>query len=199
MRWQGPAAFAAAALVSVVVAGCGGGGSSPAVEASPTASERLAVARDSLLSPNEVAGLTGETTTMDASDLSSEASDPEVATWLDDDEFVGAVRRDLRGRARDVTGADSRVLVFADAEGATSFLDAVADDPDPFFGTPSTVRPLSLGETGGVLIKPPVCACAGAQPVYVALATDDNRLLWLQITGPRATAADAKRLLGTVL
>ena len=199
MRWQVPAAFAAAVLVSVVVAGCGEGGSSAAVEAGPTASVDLAAARDSLLSPSEVAGLNGATTTMDASDISSEASDPDVATWLDDDEFVGAVRRDLRGRARDVTGADSRVLVFADAEGAASFLQAVADDPDPFFGAPSTVRPLSLGETDGVLIKPPVCACAGAQPVYVALATHDNQLLWLQITGPRVTAADAKRLLSTVL
>jgi hypothetical protein len=57
------------------------------------------------------------------------------------------------------------------------------------------VRRFSVGRSDGVLIKPPICACPGAQPVYVGLVTAGTRLLWLQITGAGASPADVRRLL----
>jgi hypothetical protein len=191
--------FAALAAVLLLVGtGCDGGASSPEPVTAPTppVDALVATARAGLVSPRQLPGLSGATKTLDADQIADEAADPAVGSRLDADGFVVAVRRDLRGRARDVTGADSRVLVFAQPQGAESFLESVAEDPDPFFGGPADVRPLSIKGAEGVLITPPMCACAGAQPVYVGLVADGSRLLWLQITGPRATAADVRDLLG---
>jgi hypothetical protein len=132
---------------------------------------------------------------MTAEEIAGEAGDDALLAQLEADGFVGALRRDLRGRSRDIAGADSRVLVFADATGAEAFLKSVAADPDPFFGGPADVRTLEVAGAEGVVIKPPMCACAGAQPVYVGLVTAGSRLLWLQITGARASADDVRELL----
>lgn len=164
--------------------------------ASPSAAAvELGDAPSALVSRQDLPRLAGQLTTLSADDLAGEAGEPELATKLEEAGFIGAVSRDLRGRSRDVAGADSRVLVFSDASGAESFLDVVAADPDPFFGGPATVRRLSVAGSDGVLIKPPMCACPGAQPVYVGLVTAGNRLLWLQITGAGASPADVRRLL----
>jgi hypothetical protein len=191
------AATLAAAVLFLVGAGCGSRPDTTSTDPAPD--DGVASARSWLVSPSDLPDLDGTTTTLDAEAIAAEASDPVVSERLEADGFVGGVRRDLRGRARDVTGADSRVLVFADPAGAESFLQSVASDPDPFFGGPAEVRPLTVGDADGVLITPPMCACAGAQPVYVGLVADDARLLWLQITGPRATAADARALLASVV
>ena len=196
---RGLTALIAGLVLLVTASACAGdpttnplsSGSSTSDAATPD----LGDARDALLSRAQLPRLFGQVTTLTAEDVAGEAGDDALLDQLDEDGFVGAVRRDLRGRSRDIAGADSRVLVFSEPAGAQAFLTAVADDPDPFFGGPAEVKPLEVAGAEGVLIKPPMCACAGAQPVYVGLVTAGSWLLWLQITGARASAADVRELL----
>ncbi|HEX5016295.1 MAG TPA: hypothetical protein VFX15_01775 [Actinomycetes bacterium] len=118
-----------------------------------------------------------------------------MLTQLARNGFLGGFVRDLRGRARDITGADSRVLLFASSQGAAEFSAFVAGAPDPFFGGPSKVKGLTVGGRSGYLIEPPICDCPGAYPVYVGIVADGPRLLWLQLTGPRVSIDDVHHLL----
>lgn len=202
MTGEAAARAVAAALLATLLAGCGGGAANAPADGpadSLSMDEAVSTAKGHLLARSALPRLAGDTSVLDLDDIAGEVTDPVVEQRLDADGFVVGVRRDLRGRARDVTGADSRVLVFADAGGADSFVRSVADDPDPWFGSPSQAREIDIGDARGVLVKPPLCACAGAQPVYAALVAEGNRVLWLQVTGPRTTADTARNLLGSVL
>lgn len=174
----------------LVLAGCSlssGSGPSP-VAASPPAftGTDLREAWDALLPTSVLPRLTADHRTLDAQDLADEAGDPAVAVRLTEAGFLGGAERTFRGRSRTLTGAESRVLVFDGAEGASTFAAYLADHPDPFFGGPSLVTPLQVGEAAGAMIEPPLCDCPGAYPLYVGILTDGERVLWLQLTGPEA-------------
>ncbi|MFL6181682.1 MAG: hypothetical protein ACJ73J_05185 [Actinomycetes bacterium] len=199
-RYAGRLTIAVGVLIALLVACTAAPRSdsspSPAPsEPTATPSEVVRVARQYLLSSKDLPQLAGEYSTVDAQDLADEAAQPDLAAELKSDGFLGGAVRDLRGRSRDITGANSRVLVFSGPEGAQSLVTSVAADPDPFFGGPSVVRRFHVGSAKGVMIKPPMCACPGAYPVYVGLVADGPRMLWLQLTGPRASAAQVRRLL----
>ena len=167
--------------------------SSSTSEALP--SEALRTARDYLVTPEVLPQLTGPYSSLNAEDLADEASNPEVESRLQAAGFLAGAQRELRGRSRDITGADSRTLVFSTPAGARSFARFLASEPDPFFGGPSVVHGFRVGATKGVIIKPPLCDCPGAYPVYVGLVADGPRLLWLQLTGPKASTAKVQRYL----
>ena len=172
--------------------------SAPQAKASDSpswSSQAASRARERVLSSDDLPALTGRSASVTAEDLADEADDSDVLTQLESDGFLGGFARDLRGRARDITGADSRVLVFDSADGAKAFAASVADDPDRFFGEPSTVRPMSIGSVAGYLIEPPLCDCPGAYPAYVGLVPDGETLVWLQVTGPRVTLGHLRDLL----
>ena len=155
-------------------------------------------ARAQLLSSQDLPRLSGRAATITADDLADEASSASIATELEDAGYQGGFVRDLRGRSRDITGADSRVLVFSTPQGSQSFMASVAAAPDPFFGGPSVVRTMKIGTSNGYLIEPPLCDCPGAYPVYVGLVADGQQLLWLQLTGPRASPNKLRELLAGV-
>jgi hypothetical protein len=192
-RWYvcGLALPVAAALIS----GCGGAsqplttsGPTPVSSPSPVSSHILAAADAALIRPKELPQLTAQNSVLTAADFAQEAGDPALATRLASEGFQGAAKRELRGNSRDISGVDSRVLVFDEAAGAQDFVKYMAKNSEPFFGGPSTVKPLHVGDADGVLIVPPNCGCAGAYPVYAAVAADGNKVLWLEITGSQATA-----------
>jgi hypothetical protein len=185
-------------LALVLLSGCTS--NAPPPEAVPTTSPSLSVddlraARQQLVSYQELPRLAPEAARVEGSDVADLAEDLDVQGQLNADGFQGAVERTFRGQSRSITGAESRVLVFATAAGASSFAAFLAEHPDPFFGDPSVVKPLRSVRTGAVLIEPPICDCPGAHPLYVAIVPDGNVVLWLQVTGPRASPARLLALL----
>ena len=149
----------------------------------------LSAARQLLVPPRQLPRLDSANGMVEAGDLEAQTEGLDVRSQLDGDGFRGAVERTFRGPSRTVTGAESRVLVFSAPSGAQSFAAFLTDNPDAFFGGPATARPLRLGGARGTVIKPPVCDCPGAYPLYVGVLPDENRVLWLQITGPRVSPA----------
>ena len=187
-----------AALIAIIVVAACTDRPEPrsAAPADPFLTNELAsMAREMLLSPKDLPNLAGRSASLTMEDMADETGDSEVITELESSGYLGGFMRDLRGRAPDVTGANSRVLVFSDPEGAQSFATWVAENADPFFGAPGTVRAMTVGQHNGYLITPPFCDCPGAFPVYVGLIDDGNFLHWLQVTGPRVTVGELRQLL----
>jgi hypothetical protein len=185
---------------SLALAGCaqdvgtseGEPGASPTAVAALSAAE-LRQARQQLVAEKELPQLTPQARVIDQQDFVDEADVEGLEEQLVADGFRGAVERTFRGRSRDITGAESRV--FATAAGASSFADYLAGHPDPFFGGPSVVGPLRVGDAQGTLIVPPMCDCPGAYPLYVGVVADGERVLWLQLTGPQADRARLRTFL----
>jgi hypothetical protein len=161
----------------------------PASETATLSPDDLYTARQLLVSGRQFARLDAASGPVELGDLEAQAEGVDVRSQLNDDGFRGAVERTFRGPSRTVTGAESRVLVFSTPTGAQSFAKFLTDNADTFFGGPSTARPLRLGGAQGTVIKPPVCDCPGAYPLYVGVLPEENRVLWLQITGPRVSPA----------
>ena len=183
----------AAAICIAFLAGCTALTSS---DEDATASDSATLSRDDfraarqlLMPPRQLPGLDAVGGLVEADDLVAQAEGLDIGSQLDGDGFRGGVERTFRGPSRTVTGVESRVLVFSAASGAQSFAKLLADSPDAFFGGPATVRPMRLGGARGTMIKPPVCDCPGAYPLYVGVLVDANHVLWLQITGPRVSPA----------
>ncbi len=199
-RWT--AVAPTAVIVGLLVVGCV---DSPAPRpAESTGSVSLSVgevqtARRYLVRPGALPRLTVEAATLDTEDFVDQANSPTVTSKLQEEGFRGAVERQFRGRSRMITGAESRVLVFGSRQAAEAFTSFLAKHPEPFFGGPSAVSRLRLGAGPGFLIKPPLCDCPGAFPLYVGVLAHAERLLWLQLTGPRASAARLRGLLKAVL
>lgn len=192
-------------VASLALSGCaqdGGtsegepGTPSPPVVALSTGDQQQA--RRQLVSEKELPQLTPQARVIDQQDFVDEAGVDGLEEQLVTDGFRGGVERTFRGRSRDITGAESRVLVFGSAAGAASFADYLASSPDPFFGGPSMVSPLRVGDAEGALIVPPMCDCPGAYPLYVGVVADGERVLWLQLTGPQADQARLRSFLAEV-
>lgn len=190
-------------VASLVLAGCAQD-SGTQVDAGPSAPSAASLgiadqqqARRQLVAEAELPQLTPQARVLDQQDFVDEADVDGLEEQLVADGFRGGVERTFRGRSREITGAESRVLVFTASAGAASFADYLAGNPDPFFGGPSVVSPLRVGDAEGALIVPPMCDCPGAHPLYVGIVADDERVLWLQLTGPEANRARLRTVLAT--
>jgi hypothetical protein len=179
-------------VACLALAGCAAGADAPSAErgtsAPPVALSAVEQqqARRQLVDAAELPQLTPRARMIDQQDFVDEAEVDGLEEQLVADGFRGGVERTFRGRSRQVTGAESRVLVFTTPSGASSFTDYLASNPDPFFGGPSVVSPLRAGDAKGALVVPPMCDCPGAYPLYVGVVADGDRMLWLQLTGPEA-------------
>lgn len=172
------------------------GSSALPVEALSAADQQQA--RRQLVAEAELPQLTPQARLIDQQDFVDEADVDGLEEQLIADGFRGGVERTFRGRSREITGTESRVLVFTTAAGARSFADYLASNPDPFFGGPSVVSPLRVGDAEGALIVPSMCDCPGAYPLYVGVVADGERVLWLQLTGPEADRARLRTVLTAI-
>lgn len=187
-----------AVLVAVLlVTACASDGpdAAPPEPAAGLSAAEMQQARQMLVTRDELPQLTMQTQAIDRQDLVGLADAEGVAERLAADSYRGGAERTFRGPSREITGAESRVLVFATETGAASFAEYLAGDPDPFFGGPSVVTPLDVGSSEGALIEPPMCDCPGAHPLYVGVVAVSERVLWLQLTGPKANPARLRALL----
>jgi hypothetical protein len=98
-----------------------------------------------------------------------------------------------------LTGVESQVLAFASDAGAATFGEYLAEHAGAFFGEPITVSPVVLGDREAWRFDPPVCDCAGAQPLSAGAVQVGPHVVVLQITGPEADARMMKRLLGAAV
>jgi len=151
-----------------------------------------------LVDASELPRLRQTSKTLSLEDVVAEAYLPDLAETLNASGFRGGVQHEFRGRSRQLTGVESQALAFLTPAGAADFGQYVADHASAFFGSPTKVTPLTMGGYAGWLFDPPVCACAGAQPLSAGALQVGDKLLVLQITGPEADARTLRGLLRAV-
>jgi hypothetical protein len=170
--------------IALCLAGCGSaGGHSPAV---PGVTGVLPV--------RAVGGLPARTQPLTATDVQKDSSLHRLAAQLGRWGYLGGWQRTFQGESRRLTLVVSRSLTFRGRAGAAAFVSYLESHVDSFYPFAVSHR-LSLDGQSGWLIKPPMCACHLAEPLYVGVTVAGREVRWLEINGPRATS----RLLTTML
>jgi len=178
----GRGAAAAAIAIAACVAGCGG--ATPSRHAVPSG----------VLPTRAVSWLPAKTQALSAADLQKESSRPGLEARLRGWGFLGGWQRTFQGESRRLTLVYSQSLTFRSPAGAAAFVRYLRLHVNAFY--PFAVsRPVSIAGHSGWLIKPPLCACHMAQPLYVGLLATGRQVGWLEINGPRATG----RMLASLL
>ncbi len=132
-------------------------------------------------------------------DVVAQASLPDLEQTLSSTGFRGGVKIEYRGVSSRLTGVESQVLVFSSQEGAAEFSEYLAEHAAAFFGDPIDVQPIVVGGRDGWRIDPPVCDCAGAQPLSAGAVHVGTSVVVLQITGPKADPQMVQGLLSESL
>ena len=148
-----------------------------------------------LITTSPTAGLTATTVAVTPQSLQREWTVKGVADTLTAAGFVAGRQRTFQGPSKDLTLVRDRELLFASAEGATTYLDSVRQQATAYFGEATGVTALTHGSRTGSLFVPPECACHGANPVLTAVLTDGPRLSWVTINGPLATKQRLQQVL----
>lgn len=182
--------------------GCGGEPSAeslrPTVEASLSPDERREVV-DLAVAAEQLAPLRRTTVRLSRDDVVAQASLPDLEQTLSDTGFRGGVKVEYRGISPRLTGVESQVLAFSSQEGAAGFTEYLAQHAASFFGDPIKVTRIEVGGRDAWRIDPPVCDCAGAQPLSAGAVQVGTKVVVLQITGPKADPKMVKHLLAVSL
>jgi hypothetical protein len=167
--------------IGVCLAGCGSAASHP-----PAVTGVLPV--------RAIGGLPARTQPLTAVDVQKDSSLHTLAARLGRWDYRGGWQRTFQGESRRLTLVVSRSLTFGGRSGAAAFVAYLESHVDSFYPFAVSHR-LSLAGQSGWLIKPPMCACHMAEPLYVGVTVAGREVRWLEINGPRASA----RLLTTML
>jgi hypothetical protein len=132
-------------------------------------------------------------------DVVAQAALSDLGQTLDGTGFRGGVKVEYRGVSPRLTGVESQVLAFSSEEGAAEFSEYLAQHAASFFGDPIKVEPIVIGGRDGWRIDPPVCDCAGAQPLSAGAVHVGSNVVVLQITGPKADPKTVRELLAASL
>ena len=178
-------AFAAVALAaSECLTGCG-------------SASGHAVTASGVLPKHAIAGLPEVTKALTPIDVQKDSSLHGLASQLRHWGFQGGWQRTFQGESHRLTLVVSRSLKFRSRAGATAFVTYLGSHVDSFY--PFAVsKPMKLAGQSGWLIKPPLCACHMAQPLYVGVTTAGRQVSWLEINGPQASGALLTSLLAAV-
>jgi len=134
------------------------------------------------------------TVPLTAQDVQKDAGLRGLAARLSRWGYAGGWQRTFQGESRRLTLVVSRSLRFRSHSGAAGFV-AYLDRHVGSFYPFATISRLTLAGQAGWLIKPPMCACHLAEPLYAGV-TDSGRVVrWLEINGPVATGHLVARLL----
>jgi len=170
--------------VALCLAGCGSaGGHAPAVTGVV-----------GVLPVRAVGGLPARTQPLTATDVQKDSSLHSLAARLGRWGYRGGWQRTFQGESRRLTLVVSRSLIFSGRPGAAAFVAYLESHLDSFYPFAVSHR-LSLPGQSGWLIKPPMCACHLAEPLYVGVTVAGRAVRWLEINGPRASG----RLLAALL
>ncbi len=170
--------------IAACLAGCGSAGGHASAGPSVTG----------VLPIRAVGGLPARTQPITAVDVQKDSSLHRLAAQLGRWGYLGGWQRTFQGESRRLTLVVSRSLTFTGRAGAAAFVSYLESHLDSFY--PFAVsRRLSLAGQSGWLIKPPMCACHMAEPLYAGVTVAGREVRWLEINGPRASP----RLLTTLL
>jgi hypothetical protein len=193
-------AWVLCAGVLALVSACG---SEVAERVSPTPSAVTSAERKELLelavSADQLPPLNRTSASLTSDDVVAQADLPDLRETLESAGFRGGLKLEYRGVSPRLTGVESQVLAFTLDSGAAEFGEYLAEHAGAFFGEPITVAPIVLEGREAWRFDPPVCDCAGAQPLSAGAVQNGSKLVILQITGPEADAVMLKRLLATAL
>ncbi len=170
--WHRTAAWLAVAALCLT--GCG--------------TQRLARTASGVLPPHAIAGLPAVTRALTAADVQQDSNARDLAGRLKRWGYHGGWQRTFQGESRRLTLVVSRSLTFATKAGAADFVTYLGRHVDSFYPF-AVARPLALTGQSGWLIKPPLCACHMAEPLYVGVTAAGRQVRWLEINGPRASGA----------
>lgn len=177
------AAVGLAVATAICLAGCGG------VRHPPPAT--------GLLPPHAIAGLPAVTRALSAVDVQKDSSVRNLAARLRRWGYRDGWQRTFQGESRRLTLVVSRSLTFGASAGAAAFVAYLGRHIGSFY--PFAVsKPLAVSGQSGWLIKPPLCACHMAQPLYVGVTRTGRQVRWLEINGPRASGTLLTSLLAAV-
>ena len=181
MRSRRPVAQAAAALaIAACLASCGG----PARHSHQAKPARQATG---VLSVGAVGPLPVVTRELTAADVQKDSSQAGLAARLRRWGYLGGWQRTFQGESHRLTLVVSRSLAFRSDPGAAAFVSYVNKHLSSFY--PFAVsKPLALAGQSGWLIRPPLCACHMAEPLYVGVTAAGRQVRWLEINGPRANS-----------
>jgi hypothetical protein len=174
-----------AVTAAISLAGCGGD------------AMRHPRAATGVLPPHAVAGLPAVTKALTAIDVQKDSSQHDLAARLRRWGYQSGWQRTFQGESRRLTLVVSRSLTFGKRAGAADFVAYLERHINAFYPFAISKR-LAVADQTGWLIKPPLCACHMAQPVYVGVTTAGRQVRWLEINGPRATGALLTSLLSAV-
>jgi hypothetical protein len=176
------AAQAAAALAIVAcLASCGG-------------QARHSHHATGVLSVGAVAGLPAVTRALTAAEVAKDSNLAGLAAKLRQWGYLGGWQRTFQGESHRLTLVVSRSLTFQSNPGAAAFVSYLNKHLSSFY--PFAVsKPLTLAGQSGWLIRPPLCACHMAEPLYVGVTAAGRQVRWLEINGPKATSAMLASLL----
>jgi len=176
VRSRKHAAQALAALaLAACLAGCGG-------------QARHSHQATGVLAAGSVGRLPAVTRALTAADLQKDSSLAGLAAMLRRWGYLGGWQRTFQGESRRLTLVVSRSLTFRSGPGAAAFV-AYLNKHVGLFYPFAVSKPLTLAGQSGWLIKPPLCACHLAEPLYVGVTAAGRQVRWLEINGPRATSA----------
>ncbi|HZQ49115.1 MAG TPA: hypothetical protein VFB69_02295 [Candidatus Dormibacteraeota bacterium] len=171
----------ATASVAVLLAACGTVSSQPVASSPPPSSVNV-------LSAKVVPGVPYTTRGLSASDLSKDASLPDLTSMLSTWGYVEGAERTFQGQSRHLTFVVSRTLVFTGAAGAQAYVSFIHTNVVAYFGVVAE-SPLTAQGRSGWQITPSACACHMANPVEVGVVSSGATVSWLEINGPDATPA----------
>jgi hypothetical protein len=175
------AALALAVAAAVSLAGCGG-------------TARHAPSATGVLPAHAIAGLPAVTRELSAADVQKDSGVHDLAALLRRWRYVRGWQRTFQGESRRLTLVVSRSLTFGASAGAAAFVAFLGRHVDAFY--PFAIsKPLAASGQSGWLIKPPLCACHMAQPLYVGVTRTGRQVRWLEINGPRASGRMLRALL----
>jgi hypothetical protein len=191
--WRVAAAFAVSAALSIAtaagMAGCSG--------TQGHGMQGRGVTVSGVLPKHAIAGLPEVTKALTGTDVQKDSSLHGLTGKLRQWGFQGGWQRTFQGESRRLTLVVSRSLKFRSRAGAAAFVTYLGRHVDSFYPFAVT-KPLQVAGQSGWLIKPPLCACHMAQPLYVGVTTTGRQVSWLEINGPRASGALLTSLLAAV-
>lgn len=173
--------------IALAAAACGGG-------AVDTAGPGPAAKPPPVLSARAVAYLPSKAQPLTAGRLAREIRLPALADDLARWGFRAAGERSFQGESHRLNVVDSRTLDFTRPSGARAYVAFVRSHVAVYLGSYPTVRAFRSAGRSGWLFRAQSCACPGATPLWLGVASRGRRVTWLEINGPDATATTLRGL-----
>jgi hypothetical protein len=171
----------ATASITALLAGCAGSPAKPHVPSG-------------VLPVRAVSWLPATTQSLTAADVQKDSTRQGLTAKLSGWGYRGGWQRTFQGESRRLTVVVSRSLTFTAPSGAAAFVAYVTAHMYSFYPFAVT-RKITVAGLPGLLIKPPLCACHLAEPLFAGITAAGRRVYWLEINGPRATGSLLIRML----